>query len=251
MRAMELFRGSSCCRRSSRAPPLTLPPTGFMLFVSIELRDTEIVAASPLQPCNLSTGSGKTRKTYLARVRGDFGLKLPAGSRQEGSPNTAEAGTDAPLLSGGVTSSDEGGSAASTAMGTDSTTLPVSSASGELSKEPDKAGELWWRYEPPGKGVVQDPARRDSGVVAAENPDEEAVEDSTAGSSTMDGKGCPSRGDSCGEVGGVTVRVNCPISVVDPKDGVYGCIPGGKEAQTVSALQGTGLWWVGRWWVGG
>lgn len=212
-----------------------------------------MVAASTRQPCNLSTGSGKTRKTYLARVRGDFGLKLPAGSRQEGSPNTAaEAGTDAPLLSGGVTSSDEGGIAASTAMGTDSKTLPLSesSASGELSKAPDKADELWWRYEPPGKGVVQDPARRDNGDVAAEHPDKEAVEDSTTGSSTMDGEACSSRGDSCGGVGGVTVRVSCPISVVDPKDGVYGCITGGKEAQTVSALQVTGLWWAGGWVVG-
>lgn len=142
---------------------------------------------------------------------------------------------------------DEGGSAASAAMGIGTKPLPVSelSASGEISKIPDKAGELWWRYEPPGKRVVQDPTRRDNGVVPAKSPDEEAVEDSTAGSSTMDGEGCPSRGGSSGGVGGVTVRVNCPISVVDPKDGVYGCHPDGKEAQTVSTLQGTGLWWVG------
>ena len=130
-------------------------------------------------------------------------------------------------------------------MGTDSKPLPVSesSASGEVLKAPDKPGELWWRYDPPRKGVVQDPTRRDNGIIAAKSPDEGAVEDSTARSSTLDGE--KSKGDSSGGVGGVTVRVNCPIRVLDAKDGVYECHPDGKEAQTVSALQGTVPWWVG------
>lgn len=130
-------------------------------------------------------------------------------------------------------------------MGTDSKPLPVSdlSASREIPKAPDQAGELWWRYEPPGKSVVQGPTRQD---VPAESLNEGTVEVSPSGSSTVDGEGCPSRGDRTGGAGGVTVRVNCPISVVDPKDGVYGCHPDGKEAQTVSALQGQGC----RGWVG-
>lgn len=196
------------------------------------------------RPCFPSIGSGKTRKTYLARVRGDFGLKLPAGSRQEGSPNTAESGTDAPLSSGGVISPDEGGSAASTATGADSEPLPASesSAGGELLRARDKPDELWWRYEPSRKDLFQDPTRRDNDIVTAKNTDEGAVEDSTAGTSTVGGEGFPQRGGSNEGVGGVAIRVNCPIRVMDPKDGVYGCHPDGKEAQTVSALQGCGGW---------
>ncbi|CAN0256034.1 unnamed protein product, partial [Hapterophycus canaliculatus] len=35
-------------------------------------------------------GSGATRKTYLARVSGDFGRRLPVDSRQAGSPSSPE-----------------------------------------------------------------------------------------------------------------------------------------------------------------
>lgn len=127
-------------------------------------------------------------------------------------------------------------------MGADSKPVPAAeSRGGEVSKVQDKLDELWWRYEPPKKGLVQDSSTRDNGDDTAKTSDGEAVEDSTARSSFVGGEACPQKGDSAGGVEGVAIRVNCPILVVDPKDGVYGCHPDGKEAQTVSECQGTGL----------
>lgn len=91
----------------------------------------------------------------------------------------------------------------------------------------DGTGELWWRYEALGEGVVKDRTRNRAIYTARANGET--------------GSGCggaaeglsSERGSSGGTEEEVMVRVNCPIRVLDPKHGVYECHPQGKEAQTV------------------
>ncbi|CAM9564162.1 unnamed protein product, partial [Ectocarpus sp. 13 AM-2016] len=180
-------------------------------------------------------GSGGTRKTYLARVSGDFGQRLPLDRRKHGSPSSSAAAAAAARAGGGGDTSpsppevtadtppEEGGNPSEGGgTGDERETSPVVSSEG--GGPGPAADELWWRYESLGEGVVKG-RLRSSGVVNGE-------EGGLAESSASPG-GVGSGGGAGGEKEGVTVRVNCPIRVLDPKHGVYECHPSGKEAQTV------------------
>lgn len=110
----------------------------------------------------------------------------------------------------------------------------------------DGAGELWWRYEPleTGKGAEERRFRSKNqleGAGVAVAPQEMVLEQGSR-SAKGDGGGVGSRAvEEAGKSapGKYAVRVNCPIRVLDPKDGVYECHAEGKEAQTVSGLAST------------
>ncbi|CAN0565089.1 unnamed protein product, partial [Ectocarpus sp. 12 AP-2014] len=178
-------------------------------------------------------GSGGTRKTYLARVSGDFGQRLPLDRRKHGSPSSSAAAAAAARAGGGGDTSpsppevtadtppEEGGNPSEGGgTGDERETSPVVSSE----DSGPAADELWWRYESLGEGVVKG-RLRSSGVV---NGEEGGLAESSASPGGV-GSGC----GAGGEKKGVTVRVNCPIRVLDPKHGVYECHPSGKEAQTV------------------
>lgn len=148
-------------------------------------------------PTHTHTGTGATRKTYLARVSGKFGDNFPRQHQQPGSPPTPSA------------------------LG-----QPIAGTTHD-------AGGLWWRYEPLRKGAEprDSVAEDDVGKGTAGEGDEAVVQD-------MGGRGA-GRGrrgwtGAEGTAAAYAVRVNCPIRVLDPKDGVYECHAEGKEAQTVS-----------------
>lgn len=106
----------------------------------------------------------------------------------------------------------------------------VSAAEDATSKPSDTADELWWRYESPSHEAVDavgDGTGSGSGGVG------EAQEGDGVRESSDSGKGCSSKDRRRVEV---AVRVNCPIRVLDPKDGVYECHAEGKEAQTVGCI---------------
>eukprot|EP00903_Cladosiphon_okamuranus_P019106 g17580.t1 len=167
-------------------------------------------------------GSGATRKTYLARVSGDFGQRLSVDRRQPGSPpspaEAAAAASSAPA--------NDGSSSLPSETGDSIEPSPVSYTSGSTAAVVDGTGELWWRYEPLGEGVVKDPTRNRLRA-SSENGETRSDGGRAAKELTSD------RGGSW-RTGGdqVMVRVNCPIRALDPKHGVYECHPLGKEAQT-------------------
>lgn len=93
----------------------------------------------------------------------------------------------------------------------------------------DATGELWWKFELPGEEVVRVREISD-GAAAAGGQSNGEPPGSCAESGVVS---CPLRHGG-EKTEGVTVRVNCPIRVLNHKDGVYHCHPEGKEAQTVS-----------------
>ncbi|CAN0254048.1 unnamed protein product [Ectocarpus fasciculatus] len=181
-------------------------------------------------------GSGRTRKTYLARVAGDFGQRLPLDRRKQGSPSSlaaAAAAAAAAARAGGGdglspspsegtadTPPKEGGNpSGGGGTGDESNTSPVVSSGGGG----PVADELWWRYESLGEGIVGGRLRSSSAVGGEKG----GLAESNGSPGGVGG------GGAGGEKERVTVRVNCPIRVLDPKHGVYECHPLGKEAQTV------------------
>ena len=102
----------------------------------------------------------------------------------------------------------------------------------------DGTGELWWRYESLGEGVVKDRTRdRTSAARSDAETGSGCGEEAEGVAQERDGSGGTEEEE-------VMVRVNCPIRVLDPKHGIYECHPLGKEAQTVGG-------WVGGWEGGG
>lgn len=118
-------------------------------------------------------------------------------------------------------------------MVADETELSQSSklgAGGVLPEVADTPGELWWRYEPPPvDGGAADRTKNGNSAVAGGTSEGGGLQSTDNGE-----EGCLSR-EGSGSKEEVTVRVNCAIRVLDPKDGVYECHPDGKEAQTVGA----------------
>eukprot|EP00752_Nemacystus_decipiens_P001362 g1351.t1 len=136
-------------------------------------------------------GSGATRKTYLARVSGDFGRRLPVDRRQSGSPAS-----------------------------------PAETESEDTAAVVDETGEMWWRYESLGEGVIKDRTRDRTSANGANGEVGGGCGGAAEGAASERG------GSGSIEEEEVMVRVNCPIRVVDYKHGVYECHPLGKEAQT-------------------
>lgn len=225
----------------------------------------------------MNPGSGRTRKTYLARVSGDFGERLPVDRRQPGSPSSpaaaaaaassgrANGGSPSTLpMEGGVGLPEVGGKPAdpgTQAAGDtndDSETSPAEKNDGGVVVKDAAAGDLWWRYEYLGEGVVVKEGKgRAVGRIGASGP---AAAGASATGDTAEGGACVEKtaeatvgeasaaaaerlssgsggsggGGGCGGMKEeVMVRVNCPIRVLDHKNGVYECNPLGKEAQTV------------------
>lgn len=105
------------------------------------------------------------------------------------------------------------------------------SATSEVS---DNAVKLWWRHESSFHEVVKavgDGIKCGSGVMGGAQ-EGGGVGDGVEETSDV-GKECSTKNGQRRET---VVRVNCPIRVLDPKDGVYECHPEGKEAQTVGCV---------------
>lgn len=130
---------------------------------------------------------------------------------------------------GSLHSAEEGGNATSwTAAGgaSEPSTAVSPTEPGSTAVVVDGKGELWWRYESLGEGVVKDRTR--DRVSAA------GVKGGAGSGCGEAAEGLPSERDGRGGTEeDLMVRVNCPIRVLDPKHGVYECHPLGKEAQTV------------------
>lgn len=104
----------------------------------------------------------------------------------------------------------------------------------------DESQSLWWRYEPlasleemqGGQSLEQVTLSR------ATEPQVKQSQDSVRSGEGDTNKAMDQECDEIKEGGhnatfAMAVRVNCPIRVLDPKDGVYECHAEGKEAQTV------------------
>lgn len=195
-------------------------------------------------------GTGETRKTYIARVAGNFGEKLASDRRQPGSSEkAAELGASehaspesgegnivpaVPDIDGSTTVRDEG----------ETSTVSRVELTGKPLANVDKPGELWWRYEHGTEGEATVESSSGSAALTGATTDGIKFEETAKGGAISRGGVAGNGVDSGSEAGrGLTdgdrrvgearVRVNCPIRVLNPKDGVYECHAEGKEAQTV------------------
>lgn len=215
-------------------------------------------------------------------MSGDFGRRLPLDRRQPGTPASPAAAAAAAAASSGrengatpsslpleesVDLPENGGKPAddgSTTRGDVNTDSKASLVSPQAKKSDGGAvvkdgatGELWWRYEHLGEGVVVKGKGRAetrsgasgpaTGASASRKTEEGGVGVEKTSAASLGEAATTEETSAVGSGGGggrteeeVMVRVNCPIRVLDPKHGVYQCHPLGKEAQTVGR-------WVGHW----
>lgn len=165
------------------------------------------------EPIHASAGSA------LGSTGGDGVLSEGNGVDVEMTPVGGESNPSTVPISGALSTASAGGADA------------AESATSEVL---DNAGNLWWRHESSFHEVVEavgDGIKCGSGVVGAAQ-EGGGVGDGVAESSDV-GKECSTKNGQRQET---VVRVNCPIRVLDPKDGVYECHPDGKEAQTVGCV---------------
>ncbi len=147
------------------------------------------------------------------------------------SPEEVEEGGNPALetAAGGGAGTGDAGGASPVVAATSTGGTAVAGGEGEA----EGKEELWWRYEPLGAGVVKDRTPSGGSALAGAEAKAEGCNGSVGAAagiaSSVNGDG-GSR-ENGAEV--VTVRVNCPIRVLDHKHGVYECHPLGKEAQTV------------------